>query len=59
MPLRPILAALALALLTGPVAALDRGAVERQFRGWLEQTVWPMARGRGVSRGTFDAALSA
>ena len=59
--LRPALSgpllALALAALSGPAAAQDRAAVERQFRGWLEQTVWPRAQAKGVSRGTFDAAF--
>ncbi|ANT63369.1 hypothetical protein AYJ57_22810 (plasmid) [Salipiger sp. CCB-MM3] len=41
-----------------PAAALDRAAVERQFRGWLEQTVWPQAARKGVSRGTFEAAFA-
>jgi lytic murein transglycosylase len=48
---------LLLALLAAPVAAQDRAAVEAQFRGWLEATVWPRAAGEGVSRATFDAAL--
>jgi lytic murein transglycosylase len=38
--------------------AQDRAAVERQFRVWLEQTVWPQARSEGVSRTTFEAAFS-
>ena len=41
-----------------PAVAQDRAAVERQFRDWLEQTVWPRARSEGVSRGTFEAAFS-
>ncbi|MFZ5963211.1 lytic murein transglycosylase [Thalassococcus sp. BH17M4-6] len=45
---------LALAL---PAAAQNRSAVEAQFQGWLEQTIWPAARAKGVSRGTFDAAF--
>jgi len=32
-------------------------AVERQFRDWLEKTVWPRAQAEGVGRKTFDAAL--
>ena len=51
--------ALLLALLAAPAPAQDRAAVERQFRAWLEGTVWPQARGEGVSRATFDAALGA
>jgi len=58
MPLRALLLSLALALSTPPAAAQDRAAVERQFRAWLEQTVWPRARTQGVSRGTFEAAFS-
>jgi len=33
--------------------------VERQFQFWLEQTVWPMAQAKGVSRRSFDAAFAA
>ncbi|UWQ59345.1 lytic murein transglycosylase [Leisingera caerulea] len=40
----------------GPVA--EREAIERQFRTWLEQDLWPRAQQRGVSRTTFDAAFS-
>ncbi|MGR3500334.1 MAG: lytic murein transglycosylase [Limimaricola soesokkakensis] len=50
--------ALLLALLPASTAAQDRAALERQFRGWLEQTVWPRAQGAGVSRSTFEAAFS-
>lgn len=49
---------LVLVILPGHAPAVDRDAVERQFRTWLEQTVWPRARAEGVSRGTFDAALA-
>lgn len=48
---------LALILLAGAAPAQDRAAVERQFQSWLEQTVWPRARAKGVSRQTFDAAF--
>ena len=54
--LRALFAALALTFAL-PVAAQDRGAVERQFRGWLEQAVWPQAKAEGVSRGAFEAAF--
>ncbi|MBN7787243.1 lytic murein transglycosylase [Ponticoccus gilvus] len=37
--------------------AQDRAGVERQFRGWLEQAVWPQASRKGVSRATFDRAF--
>lgn len=44
-------------LASGPVSAQNRAHVEAQFRGWLEQTVWPQARRKGVSRVTFDRAF--
>ncbi|WP_371416208.1 lytic murein transglycosylase [Rubellimicrobium sp. CFH 75288] len=56
--IRPILRLAALLVgLAAPAAAQDRAAVERQFRAWLEGTVWPVAQAQGVSRATFDAAL--
>ena len=58
MLLRALLLLLSLALLPGQASAQDRPGVERQFRAWLEQTVWPRAQARGVSRGTFDGAFS-
>ncbi len=45
-------------VLSSQALAADRKAVERQFRGWLEQTVWPKAKAKGVSRKTFDASFS-
>ncbi len=57
MTLRTLLLALTFALLSAPAHAQDRAGVERQFRGWLEQTVWPQARSRGVSRPIFDGAF--
>lgn len=57
MTLRALLLA-ALATLTQPALAQDRAQVERQFHAWLEQTVWPRAAGEGVSRATFEDALS-
>ena len=44
-------------LMALPAAAQDRAGVERQFRTWLDQTVWPRASSEGVSRATFDAAF--
>jgi lytic murein transglycosylase len=57
MPLKAALFATLLALAALPAPAQDRAAVERQFQSWLEQTLWPMARGAGVSRGTFERAF--
>lgn len=42
------------AVLTSPAAAQT---TEAGFRTFLEQQIWPQARAKGVSRGTFDAAL--
>ncbi|GGO61470.1 lytic murein transglycosylase [Roseovarius pacificus] len=56
--LRALLLLMALATLPGPAIAQDRAAIERQFRTWLEQTIWPRARAGGVSRATFDSAFS-
>ena len=39
------------------VAAQDRAAVERQFQAWLQNTVWPMARAKGVSAQTMNRAF--
>ncbi len=43
-----------------PLAAqqVDRKTVEKQFRRWLADSIWPEARSAGVTRRTFDAALS-
>ncbi len=49
--------ALVLALPASGSFAQNRAAVEQQFRNWLEQTVWPRARTKGVSRGTYQAAF--
>ncbi len=42
----------------GSAAAQDRDGVERQFRSWLQQEVWPRAAANGVSRATFDGAFA-
>lgn len=39
-------------------AAVNRVATERAFQAWLKDDIWPEARAAGVSRKTFDAALS-
>ncbi len=56
--LRALFLAASLALVAAPGIALDRGAVETQFRTWLQETVWPRARAAGVSRATFDSAFA-
>lgn len=51
--------ALAIALgLSAPATAQDRVAIERQFHTWLDETVWPRARARGVTRATFDLSTA-
>ena len=57
--LKPLLALpLALLLLLANMAtAQNRADIERQFRVWLEQEIWPEARAKGVTRSTFKAAF--
>ncbi|UWR01059.1 lytic murein transglycosylase [Rhodobacteraceae bacterium S2214] len=38
--------------------AQNRNAVAADFQAWLGSTVWPKAQRAGVSRSTFEAALS-
>ena len=52
-----IRALLVLLMLAVPAQAQNRAAIESQFQGWLEQTVWPQARAKGVSRETFRRAF--
>jgi len=50
----------AAALLTAPAAAdkaTYRLKVQIQFRGWLQTSLWPQAKKRGVSAATFKAAF--
>jgi lytic murein transglycosylase len=44
-------------LCASPAAAQNRAQVEGQFRTWLEQTIWPAAKAKGVSRRTFEGAF--
>ena len=57
MPKLALLLALFCALMS-PAAARDRAAVEAQFRGWLEEVIWPRASAEGVSRPIFDGAFA-
>jgi len=43
---------------SGTFALTDQAATEASFRNWLVSDVWPRARRAGVSRTTFDAAMS-
>ncbi len=38
--------------------AQANSAVERKFQAWLKNDVWPRAKAQGVSRKTFNAAVS-
>ncbi|ETX11681.1 membrane protein [Roseivivax halodurans JCM 10272] len=49
--------AFSLILSATSASAVDRSAVEAQFRTWLDDTIWPMAQSEGVSRETFDDAF--
>ncbi|MDX1822441.1 MAG: lytic murein transglycosylase [Paracoccaceae bacterium] len=55
--MRALILALLVMLSPLPAMAQDRAAVDRQFRTWLEDTVWPRARAAGVSRATHEAAF--
>lgn len=57
MMLRALVLLMVFACLSGGAGAVDKAAVERKFQSWLEQTVWPRARAKGVSRGTFEEAF--
>jgi lytic murein transglycosylase len=50
--------AVALAALATPALAQSKAAAETAFRDWLQATVWPLARQKGVSEATFTAAFS-
>lgn len=39
-------------------AAQDRAAIEAAFQDWIESTIWPRAQAEGVTRATFDGAMS-
>ena len=43
-----------------PVSALaaSKDVINTQFHAWLESSLWPQAQAEGISRATFDAALS-
>lgn len=55
---RPTLIAFLLCLLALPAAAETRAASEARFQRWLETDVWSLARHRGITRATWEAAMS-
>ncbi len=56
--MRAFLSILLLVFAASNANAQDRAAVERQFQSWLNQTIWPQARAKGVSRDTMNRAFS-
>lgn len=48
---------LALTLLSTPIYAQSQAHMQRDFRVWLDATLWPKAKRDGVKRATFDAAF--
>jgi membrane-bound lytic murein transglycosylase B len=55
-PTRRLFSAI-LFLLAAALPAAAQG-IEAQFRQWLQNDLWPEARGRGISAETFNAAFS-
>ncbi len=55
--MRFVFTVLFLVVLAAPLLAQDRVLVERQFQSWLQQTVWPQAKAKGVSKQTFRQAF--
>ncbi len=55
--MRWILTLFCLMLLATSAPAQDRAAVERQFQSWLQNTIWPQAKAKGVSQRTFQNAF--
>lgn len=43
---------------TVSAGAVDKVAVERQFRGWVEEELWPEAKANGISRDVFEGAMA-
>jgi lytic murein transglycosylase len=55
--MRWIVCFLALLLCTTVARAQDRAAIEHQFQAWIDETVWPNAKAKGVSKSTFQQAF--
>ncbi|KUJ81127.1 lytic murein transglycosylase [Ruegeria profundi] len=55
--MRWIVFAFCLTCLLTDARAQDRSAVEGQFQIWLQETVWPRAKAKGVSRLTMQRAF--
>ncbi len=44
-------------LLASNAQGANKDAINKQFRTWLETSLWPQAQEQGISRATFDSAL--
>lgn len=51
-------AALIVAGLAQPAAAVSRSSVEAQFQAWLKNDLWPEARRNGISAATFNETFA-
>ena len=49
---------LCFALFSTVASAQNKSAIEKQYRNWLAQSLWPQAKSRGVSADTFNTAFS-
>ncbi|MCX8995612.1 lytic murein transglycosylase [Rhizobiaceae bacterium BDR2-2] len=60
MGLKRIAAMLAAGLIAtaAPAFALDKAAVEAQFRQWIDRDLWPQAKAAGISETAFRQAFS-
>ncbi|WP_298849046.1 lytic murein transglycosylase [uncultured Ruegeria sp.] len=56
--MRILLISIGLTLMSQAALAQDRVAVERQFQSWLQETIWPRAKAKGVSPETMQQAFS-
>jgi len=52
-----LLAAILFIVFSFPAFAASQAAVEQQFRGWIEETIWPAAQSNGISRKNFERAF--
>ena len=43
--------------LSTATAEVNKPQIEKSFQQWLENDFWPIAKGNGISRKTFDSAL--
>lgn len=53
-----VLAMMVVAAVPLPAGAQSRDGVEKQFRAWLQNDVWPEAKTSGIARKTFEEAAA-